>query len=228
MSTVTSNPTPPQPEDLSLGLSMTRVLSTPLAALRASIESLAAGLDQEDPRGRMLAGALEQVTRMARDVQSLVDYAAPRPLAPLRCSLEELALTVQHALPAELRGRLRLAHPAEGASIEVDGPTLATCLASLAHGALESGPEGVLLQVRHEQELTHFVLVQADSRGNFEPESFVLDGPSMQASLAVRLAVARRDIQRMGGNLRVQHTARGLTCVSVCVPNQAPPPEVAE
>jgi hypothetical protein len=221
MSSATSNPFPRQPDTAALGLSMTRVLANPLAALRASIESLAAGIQQEDPRGRMLEGALEQVARMARDLQSLVDYAAPRPLAPLRCSLDEIAFGVVRCLPKTLRSRLQLARPAQGASILVDGPLLSTCLASLSQGALENTSGNVLLQVRHESERTLFVFVQADAQGSYTPQASLLDGPVAESSLAVRLTVARRDIDRMGGELRVEHTSRGLTCVTVEMPNRA-------
>lgn len=203
-----------------LGHSMERVLGRPLAALRASIESLVSELEAGDPRSRTLAGALAQVTRMTRDLQSLVEYTAPRPLAPLRCSFEEIARGVVAMLGADERERLQLAHPGGGAGFEVDGPLLVTCLASLAQGALESAPGQVLLQVRREAGYSVFTLVRADAGEVYEPESAELDRAGSDASLAVRLTVARRDIARMGGDLCVQHTARGVTCVCVRLPEE--------
>ena len=202
-----------------LGHSLERMLGQPLAALRASIESLVSDLDDGDPHGSTLAGALEQVTRMARDLQSLVDYAAPRPLLPLRCTFEEIALGVVQGLVPAQRTRLQLAHPGRGAALDVDGPLLATSLSSLAQGALASAAGNLLLQARRDGAAVVFTFVQADAGVVYEPEAVELERPETDAALAVRLTVARRDIARMGGSLRVQHTARGLTCVSVALPD---------
>ncbi|HVS17489.1 MAG TPA: hypothetical protein VMT18_02730 [Planctomycetota bacterium] len=206
-------------ERQALGHSLERVLGRPLAVLRASIEALLSELGTGDPRGTTLAGALAQVTRMTRDLQSLVEYTAPRPLAPLRCTVEEIARGVVAMLGSEHRERLQLAHPGRGDALDVDGPLLVTCLASLAQGALESAPGNVLLRARNEGGHTHFTLVRADAGEVYAPEAAELDPSESDASLAVRLTVARRDIARMGGDLCVQHTARGLTCVSVRLPD---------
>lgn len=211
--------TPSLPADrIALGRSLERVLGQPLAALRASIESLVSDLDAGDPRGDTLAGALDQVTRMTRDLQSLVEFAAPRPLAPLRCSFEELARGVVAALEPRDRARLQIAHPGCGAGLKVDGPLLVTCLASLAQGALKSAPGNVLLQVRRAGGATVFTLVRDDAKDVYEPGAVDLGRTAVDAALAVQLTVARRDIARMGGELCVQHTARGVTCVSVLLP----------
>jgi hypothetical protein len=218
MSTAASSSTSRHDEHPALGHSLERMLGRPLAVLRASIESLVGELEAGDPRGRTLAGALAQVTRMTRDLQSLVEYTAPRPLAPLRCTFEEIGRGMVAMLAPEQRERLQLAHPGRGHALLVDGPLLVSCLASLAQGALESAPGNVLLQARHEGGHTIFTLVRADAGEVYEPEAIELDRAESDDSLAVRLTVARRDIARMGGDLRVQHTARGLTCVSVCLP----------
>jgi hypothetical protein len=206
-------PTPVRADaQAALGQSLERVLGGPLAALRASIESLVGELDGADPRGRTLEGALEQVARMTRELRCLVDLAAPRPLAPLRCSFEEIARGVVQALGAEPCGRLQIAYPPRGEAFTVDGPLLVNCLSSLAQGALESAPGNLLLQARRERELVVFTFVLA---GELRRER-----SSSDASLALRLDVARRDIARMGGSLCVQHTARGHTCVSVLLPDR--------
>jgi len=208
-----AHPTPVRADaQAALGQSLERVLGGPLAALRASIESLVGELGGEDPRGRTLEGALEQVTRMTRDLRCLVDFAAPRPLAPLRCSFEEIARGVVGSLGAQRCGRLQLAYPPRGAAFTVDGPLLINCLSSLAQGALESAPGNLLLQARRERELVVFTFVLAGAPSG--------ERSSCDASPAMRLEVARRDIARMGGSLCVQHTARGLTCIGVLLPDR--------
>lgn len=220
MSTAAATPAVRSDEHPILGHSLERLLGLPLAALRASIEALQSEPAGTDARAHTLAGALEQVTRMTRDLKCLVEYAAPRPLAPLRCSFEEIARGVVAALGAEQRDRLQIAHPGRGAALEVDGPLLSSCLSSLAQGALESAPGSLLLQARGDTDGHLFTLVQADAGEVYEPQTIEIERHENDAALAVRLTVARRDIARMGGVLRVQHTARGLTCVSVALPNR--------
>jgi hypothetical protein len=212
MSTRALPPTAGVDAQATLGQSLERVLGGPLAALRASIEALVGDLDEGDPRGRTLEGALAQVAHMTRDLRCLVDFAAPRPLAPLRCSFEEIARGVVGTLGADLCGRLQIAYPPRGAAFTVDGPLLITCLSSLAQGALESAPGNLLLQARRERELVVFTFVLAGAIGRAFPAS--------DASLAMRVDVARRDIARMGGSLCAQHTERGLTCLSVLLPDR--------
>lgn len=218
MSTRALPPSTSSSEPTALGTSLENMLGRPLAALRASIEALVGEIADGDPRASTLAGALEQVTRMTRDLQCLVDFTAPRPLAPLRCSFEEIARGVVANLGDEHCERLQLAYPGRGAAMTVDGPLLANCLASLARGALESAPGLLLLQARREGELVVFTFVQAGADRQYGPASMARERCATDASLSVRLEVARRDIARMGGRLCVQHTARGLTCVSVMLP----------
>jgi hypothetical protein len=49
------------PVPAELGLTMTRILKNPLAALRASMESLARELPADDPRGQHVHAALDEV-----------------------------------------------------------------------------------------------------------------------------------------------------------------------
>ncbi len=223
MSPVQAGAPPIQPDAEALGATLTRVLTSPLSALRASIEALAAGIGREDPRGLILEGALDQVLRMARDVQSLVEYAAPRSLSPLRCSLNEIARAALQALPPALRPRVQYAQASRSAALLVDGPLFSSSIGHLLWAALDSTRDAVLLQVRAEPQRALFAVVQGDADGSFDPAAFVLDGTPDETATAVRLAVARRDIERMGGTLRVQHTARGLTCVTVELPLVAQP-----
>lgn len=217
MNEVSSDPSRARPDATALGHSMHRLLKCPLSALRASIESLAAELGSDDPHGRLLEGALSQVTRLARDVQALVDYATPRPVAPLACSLDEIARCALRMLPHESRGRVDYAHPKTRSWLEVDGPLLTQCLEHLLQAALEAGPGPLLLQARREPQRALFVLVREDRAGSFEPQTADLDAAG-GTSRDVGLALARRDIARLGGALHVLHTARGVTCVTVEVP----------
>lgn len=201
-----------QPETVcspELGLTMTRILKNPLAALRASMESLARELPANDPRAQHVRAALEEVLRLSRGVQDLVDYAAPRELKPLHCSSEELLLSTQAMLPASARSRLRLARPSSARHLRVDGPQLCLALRHLAEYALATTSGEVLFGAREESGTILFTLV-----GEASP---ALRVGSVQLDLGLHLA--GRDIPRMGGTLTLQRSARGATCIQVAFPN---------
>src|SRR5688572_10161041 len=111
-----------------LGLTMTQVLRNPLAALRASMESLASEFRADDPRSTQLRGALEQVLEMSRDVDALVRLTAPKPIAPLACSTDEVLQAALRRLRFDQSSRVELANAAVGAALVTDAPMLSDCL----------------------------------------------------------------------------------------------------
>jgi len=191
-----------------LGLTMTRILKNPLAALRASMESLARDLPADDPRSQHVHAALDEVMRLSRGVQDLVDYAAPRELNPLNCTADELLFSTLRMLPAGPRARVRLARPASALSLRVDGPQLCMALRHLADYCLASTCGELLFGARAEHDALLFTLVG---------EALERDAsPSVQLDLGLHLA--GRDIPRMGGTLTLQRTARGATCIQIAFP----------
>ncbi|MBK8180372.1 MAG: hypothetical protein IPK67_16065 [Planctomycetes bacterium] len=197
-----------QPE---LGLTMTQILKNPLAALRASMESLAKDLPADDPRSEHVRSALGEVLRLSRGVQDLVDYAAPRDIKPLVCSSDELLFSTLRMLPDPLRNRVRLARPTEAQNLRVDGPQLCIALRHLAEYALATTRGEVLLGAREELGAVLFTLT-----GEASPEAAA---GSLHIDLSLHLA--GRDIPRMGGTLTLQRSARGATCIQVAFPAHA-------
>lgn len=191
-----------------LGLTMTRILKNPLAALRASMESLARDLPADDPRSQHVNAALDEVLRLSRGVQDLVDYAAPRELRPLVCTADELLFSTLRMLPQEMRARVRLARPASALDLRVDGPQLCMALRHLADYCLASSCGEVLLGARAEHGALLFTLV-GEALEQVSNHSVQLD---------LGLHLAGRDIPRMGGTLTLQRTARGATCVQIAFP----------
>jgi len=201
-----------------LGLTMTQILRNPLAALRASMESLAGDFRADDPRSKQLRGALDQVLKMSRDVDALVQLTAPRPLAPLVCSIDEVLYSALRALRFEQSARVKLANEAVGATIDADGPLLADCLRRLIDNALANLDEWLLLSARVEGREARFSIVEGVDDGSYRGHSFREMPPHRSAALELGLALARRDLARMGGSLQVTHTQLGNTCVTVRVP----------
>lgn len=209
-----------------LGRKMNRVLRTPLAGLRASMESLGSELRGQgsDSAANTLEAALEQVTRLARDVEALVDLAAPRPVAPLGCSAEEIVLAAVRALPPAIRPRVRIAGPLPTGRVMVDGPLLAASLEHLLESALDGAGEGdwALLQVRRESDDTVFAIALGGGASILQPGSIGREPTPWDAHLDLGVALAHRDIGRMGAVLQVETTERGCTRAVVRVPAADP------
>ena len=209
-----------------LGRTMNRVLRTPLAGLRASMESLGSELRDQgsSSAAETLAAALEQVTRLARDVEALVELAAPRPIAPLGCSAEEIVHAALQALPPSFQPRVRVAGPLPQERVVVDGPLLAGSLEHLLERALDEAGNNdwVLLQVRREPHSTVFAIARGGSSSILQPGP-VGEGRTTpwDAHIDLGYALALRDIDRMGGELRVETTERGCTRAIVRVPDPA-------
>jgi K+-sensing histidine kinase KdpD len=203
-----------------LGPAMRRIVGMPLSALRAAIEALRREVEASDPRGLVLEGALEQVLRLARDIDALAEYASPRPLAPLASSVEEILEAARGEVRPERRARVRLARPAQCEPIEVDSPLLSSALARLLECALDGSGEEVLLRARQEGERTQFTIVGAASRCAFECSAPGRCASPREAELSLGLMLARRDLERMGARLEILRGSLGKACARVAVPNR--------
>lgn len=197
-----------------LGLTMTQVLRNPLSALRASMETLASEFRADDPRSLKLSGALAQVLSMSRDVDALLALAAPRPLAPLTCSVDEILESALRRQGFEQRARVRLARPTAPANLRIDGPLLADCLARLLEHALATSAECVLLSAQRDGQLARFSIVAEPERESAAWEQLP---QQRRAALELGLALARRDAQRMRAQLDLTYSALGNVrlCLSV-------------
>jgi len=211
-----------------LGHSLDRILAHPLSALRASIESLVAALDREAPGGKRLDGALEEVTRLARDVETLVELAAPRPLAPARCSIDEVALGALRGLPPRVREHVRYARTGQDTSLQADAPLLSRCLTYLLQAACPSASGGPLLRGHHEGARTIFSIVSADGRLDLLPDCIDPSQGREEVARAIRVVAAERDLVRMGARLSVHPTDRGLACITVELSGEASTPDPQE
>jgi K+-sensing histidine kinase KdpD len=223
-------PDPQVPAPPEMGWALSRALRTPLDGLRASLESLAAGLRQAriDPPGaaRTLDAAIEQVQRMARDVDALVAYARPRDVAPLSCSIDEILHATLSALPVQVRSRVRITCPKPGASLWVDGPLLASALTRLLEASL-SAPgrdDWVLLEVRRGDDEVQFRVFDGGVGSILGPRVEREDSPR-GAHLGLGGSLAYRDLERMGAALTLE-TLDGVPHLAVRVPaNRVPADE---
>lgn len=204
-----------------LGLALTRILRDPIAGLRASMQAIVSEARRENPASLAdnLDGILDQVARLARDVESLAEFATPKPLRPLRCSLDEILHAATRNLSHDQLDRLKIARPAQSFTMIVDGPLLSSSLHHLIESALETEADWLLLQVRREDNQTHFALVEGAAGPSFEPLSD--QGSHQEAQLDLGLRLAHRDFCRMGGQFHVEHTERGYTRIVVSIPDDS-------
>ena len=206
-----------------LGHALISGLNVPLSALRAALESLALEVDGDERQSTTVAGALQEVSKVGRAVQDLADFAAPRPPMPLRCTVEEIVYSARHRLRREDRTRVLVARLEPGHVMEVDGPLLARCLARLIENAVEAGPGYVLVNVRSDGGDTLFTTVNRDPHGhldlNWAQMPFQTDKPH---HLGLGLALAKRDLELMGGALSLTRTPRGEAVAMARIPDSPP------
>jgi signal transduction histidine kinase len=203
-------------------------LDLPLAALRASMESLNQLLPM-DARGQgALEGALEEVTRLGRNVQDLIQLATPPEPMPLRCSTIEILMAARNTLPEGLRSRVLIARVCDSGTIRIDAPLLARCLTRLIENAFEAGSEQVLIVSRREDDLVRFGVVDNSPR-HFDADWAVPAFHSTKRNhMGLGLAITQRDVALMGGTFELDRTQRGGTCVTVTVPDRSPTEEPEE
>ncbi len=168
-----------------------RDIAAPLAVLRASMEALSTDFECEDPRGVVLGGAVEQIVCLGRSIQALVDFAAPPELHLQRCSLEELARAAYTQLSEDVAARTSLAFEDADQLVQVDGPLLTRCLANLLGAYALVGTEALVHTCSNAEFLSIHVLIQGNSKNHTGEARDLVE------------TLAKREIERMGGNLQL-------------------------
>lgn len=208
MHETSSTPATREPSAEEVGLALSTLLQVPLSALRASMETIEQSF-REDPRHRTLAAALDRISGLSRDVDALVRLAAPAPLTPTRCRLDEILETARRRID---RPERVVIPRAQSGHARCDALALGRGLEELLLTALDSGaPEEIaLLQARHSGEVTSFTIVHA-SRG-------AGSGPGTGRSDALGRRLAEGVVHRMGGMIAEERTERGARVVRVLMP----------
>lgn len=203
-----------------LGSVAARGLRTPLAALRAALETLEAELS-EDLRARQLVRrALDELGRVTQSTDALAEYVLPAPLHPLRCSLRELSQSALAGLSDDRRARIWVALEPGVDTLIVDGPLLSRCLTAFLSRATAALHSEVLLHAHRLDEVTTFAIVgdlSAREQG-CEPNTAPERIGAVAEDFAV--AVARRTIVRLGGQV-ADHDVSPHHCLIVRLFDQA-------
>lgn len=211
--------TPVDRQDGSLHRALLQGLETPIAALRASMESLSQALreDSAEARSARVDWALREVELIGRNVRGLCDFASPPVPRPLACSLEEIVSAARQRLTPEQRERVLMARCAARMAVRVDGPLLAECLLRLIENALEASEGLVLIVARTEGTCVSFSVIDDSARAlapGWEPIPFRTTKPNR---LGLGLALTQRDVALLGGSLEFAPLPDGGTCARVTV-----------
>ena len=206
----------------SLARALDQGLNTPLAALRATMESLGGEVLQGGHRVKPLRidGVLREVDRLGKNVRELCELAAPPVPLPSSCSLQEIVSSARSGLSLEQRARVIAARTEPGAAIVVDGPLLTTCLRRLLENALEATDGPVLVVARREKgQASLSVIDDAPSAfgPGWQPVPFHSTKPN---HIGLGLTLTRRDVALLDGRLEFLSTPDGHTCVRITIPSK--------
>lgn len=183
-------------------------LRTPIAVLRASLESLAFRFEERDPRQAQVVSAIAQVARLQHNVLTLIEDRRPVDLAPLPCTLQEIAASAVRALVPEHRTRTLVAVESGARRLVVDGPIVSRTLTRLIESGLDDGATAALLRVHSSADRASFHVLHG-SAAECERERCA------DAFQALALRVAERDVARMGGTFRRRTTTDRVSAFEI-------------
>ncbi len=163
----------------------------PLAAMRATLETLMNGYDVSSPDRLVVGGVLSELTNLQRNVQGLVDFCLPPKHHPIPCHAEEVVNSALSELPRSKRDRIVVALDDELPKLEVDGARLARTLRFLLECVLESPFSEVLLHCRETERGLSFAVVSENGH-------IIWTSSNVHA---LQLALADRELRRMGARL---------------------------
>lgn len=182
--------------DRDVSSAVANAVRAPLAALRASMEMLASSFDVGDRRNVAARRAIDEIVRLGHELQTVLDYALPLPVAPISCSLREIICSAVEHLGPRRRADVITAIEDRRARLEVDGPLLSRSLSRLLEPAPGAHAAPALLRARLERTQAVFTVVL----GRTDVESpRVPEFCTTTAASVLGLLLARRDVERMGG-----------------------------
>lgn len=193
--------------DIDLVTTLGRGLRTPLRALRAALEDLQAGIS--DPK-EVLPGALATLADITKHVDFLEDHLVPSPLRPLVCTTREIARSVRDLLGRD-SAKLFLAHEGRPLSLYVDGPLMAKSIARVAAAGVANGGSALLHVSTTGPECSFTVVV------GVAEESEPLSSPRCAERLGLELAIAARDLARLGAEPSFQIEPSGVARLEVVI-----------
>jgi PAS domain S-box-containing protein len=185
-------------------------IKNPLAGIYATIQLLARGVSQDDPRAEVFDKLVREIHRLDQVSKDLLGLALPRRVRPVEMELRAFVIDLAASLEGNFgierhRIELGLAHEMRA---EIDPTLLAQALESIVRNAAEAmgqSPGRILLSLREEGDR---VLLDVEDEGpGIAPEAlpsvFEPFFTTKACGTGLGLSIARRDVESMGGTIAV-------------------------
>jgi len=192
-------------------------IRNPLQSLRQGVELLPARSPQEQEIAQILQ---QEVQRLARLVDSMLDFARPLAPKPRRCRPKDVLQQARDALPIEDRRRVQL--EADEAEAMLDPDLLRVVVDNLLRNALNAGDGRIWLRWHEEQ--GSWRLVVEDECGGVPPalrtrlfEPFV---SGRAHGVGLGLATVKRVCEAAGWRIRLEDAPQGARFVIEANPRQ--------
>ncbi len=211
----TSEPTP-DGSRFALVLQAERDIRAPLATLRVLLEAARRGGDP-DTSVAFSERAIGELRRAERAAEDLVAWTAPRPLRPVRCTVDHLIDSLRETLDPEIAERCRFAIDDGDTQLEIDARAAVATLERMLRFALDTAlrpTADMMIHAHSDAEWTTLSLVDApgdEDRSGAQGRDPSLDGTSLAEALMTR------DVHRMGGRASLHRTG-GHRCYVLVLP----------
>ncbi len=168
----------------------------------------------------------DEVERLERKIQALLDYARPtRPptLLPLELSgLIQQALHLVQTRLSQQKVSVQLAGCDQPITVAVDRDQFLSVLVNLFLNALDAMPHGGELLLTAQPSAGHIRLDVADTGPGIAPEVigrlFTPFASTRPTGTGLGLSVCRRIIEEHGGQLTASNRPEGGACLTICLP----------
>lgn len=225
-------------ERLEEAVDLVHDLRTPLSTIRGVIDLLGPNVERLDPdqRERLLEIASRNVTMLDQRVTELLEVARTSPHGPSgRATVTPISLARSVAEVVEdcggflSRHDVRIAVP--DVLVPVDRSTLSHILSNLLSNAAKYSPPGSVIEVSGDAEGDHVTLRVGDEGRGIPAEElervferFARAGADDQPGTGIGLAIVRRHVEAVGGEIRIDSEPGVGTTVAFTLPLATSPP----
>lgn len=209
-----------------MAASIAHEIRNPLAAMRGSIQMLRADMEGESSQTELMEIILRESDRLNRIISDFLSYARPRSIIQSKVDVGDLLKQtfrlLRHSAEINPNQVLEEDVPATPTLIDADAEQLQQVFWNLARNALQSMPDGGILQAIVEKQLTDRLrIVFSDSGRGMSPEQVEhLFEPfsSTTGGTGLGLSIVYQIIRDHGGTINVRSQLRKGTTITIELP----------
>jgi signal transduction histidine kinase len=201
----------------------------PLTGIKFLVEAAVRPNDPTPLTAEDLGLIRQEIQRIERTVQGLLDYARTPSAAPKRLDLRELIA----GAVAVIRGRadakaisIRESTPAETVAADVDRDQMLSVLTNLLINAIDAAPPGGQVAMRLARAGQSLTVEVTDNGPGIDPviaeKLFTPFATTKRTGTGLGLALARRIAREHGGDLTSRPRPEGGACFTLTLPSPEP------